>query len=427
MTDLASADYFSDGALAQSPFDYFDHLRSRNPVFREPNYGVLMVTGYAEVVEAFKNSEALSAVNAIGGPFPPLPFVPEGDDITDQIAAHRHLFPISEHMVVMDPPDHTRARSLLGRLLTPKRLKENEEYLWSLSDQVLDEFFDDEHCEFLGQYAKPFATLAITDLLGVPEEDRDEFRFALGAAERSGIPVGALDHRTVAVNPLEYLDDRFADYLAERRREPRGDILSGLAAATYPDGTTPELLEVVRPAAFLFAAGQETVTKLLSSALRVLCERPGYQKMLREDRSLIKPFMEESLRYDSPTKVDFRLVKKNTTIGDVEVTAGTVVMLSLAAANRDPRKFEERNEFRLDRKNAHDHIAFGRGLHTCAGAPLARIEGHVTLNKLLDRMSDIRISDSAHGPENDRTFVYERTFLLRGLTELNIEYTRNPR
>ncbi len=168
------------------------------------------------------------------------------------------------------------------------------------------------------------------------------------------------------------------------------------------------------------------MTKLLSSALRVLCERPEYQKMLREDRSLVKPFMEESLRYDSPTKVDFRLAQKNTTIGDIEVPAGTVVMLSLAAANRDPRKFDDPHEFRLDRRNAHDHIAFGRGLHTCAGAPLARIKGHVTLNRLLDRMSDIRISDSAHGPADDRTFVYEPTFLLRGLAELNIEYTRNP-
>ncbi len=104
MTDLASADYFSDGELAQNPFEYFDDLRSRNPVFREPNYGVVVVTGYQEVVEGFKNSDALSAVNAIGGPFPPLPFEPEGDDITEQIEAHRHLFPISEHMVVMDPP-----------------------------------------------------------------------------------------------------------------------------------------------------------------------------------------------------------------------------------------------------------------------------------------------------------------------------------
>lgn len=102
MTDLASVDYFTDGNVAQSPFEYFDHLRGRNPVFREPHYGVVAVTGYQEVIEAFKNSEALSAVNAIGGPFPPLPFEPEGDDITDQIEAHRHLFPIFEHLVTMD-------------------------------------------------------------------------------------------------------------------------------------------------------------------------------------------------------------------------------------------------------------------------------------------------------------------------------------
>ncbi|MEE2058163.1 cytochrome P450 [Rhodococcus artemisiae] len=427
MTDLASVDYFTDGNVAQSPFEYFDHLRARNPVFREPHYGVVAVTGYQEVIEAFKNSEALSAVNAIGGPFPPLPFEPEGDDITGQIEAHRHLFPIFEHLVTMDPPDHTKARALLGRLLTPRRLKENEEYLWSLADEQFDEFIDNGRCEFLGEFAKPFATLAITDLLGVPEGDRDEFRRALGAGERSGTRVGALDHEPVGINPLEYLDDRFSGYLAERRREPRNDILSGLATATYPDGSTPELMEVVRPATFLFAAGQETVTKLLSSALRVLAERPEYQKILREDRSLIKPFMEESLRFDSPTKVDFRLARKSTRIGDVDIPAGTIVMLGLAAANRDPRKFEDPNEFRLDRRNAHDHIAFGRGLHTCAGAPLARMEGHVTLHRLLDRMSDIRISERDHGPADNRVFLYEPTFLLRGLVELHIEFEQTPK
>lgn len=369
MTDLASVDYFTDGNVAQSPFEYFDHLRGRNPVFREPHYGVVAVTGYQEVIEAFKNSEALSAVNAIGGPFPPLPFEPEGDDITDQIEAHRHLFPIFEHLVTMDPPDHTKARALLGRLLTPKRLKENEEYLWSLADEQFDEFVDNGRCEFLGEFAKPFATLAITDLLGVPEGDRDEFRRALGAGERAGTRVGALDHEPVGINPLEYLDDRFSGYLAERRREPRNDILSGLATATYPDGSTPELMEVVRPATFLFAAGQETVTKLLSSALRVLAERPEYQQILREDRSLIKPFMEESLRFDSPTKVDFRLARKSTRIGDVDIPAGTIVMLGLAAANRDPRKFEDPNEFRLDRRTPTITSRSGAG---CTHVPVRR-------------------------------------------------------
>ncbi|EME23472.1 cytochrome P450 [Rhodococcus triatomae] len=421
MDDLASLDYFSNAELAQDPFEYFDHLRSRNPVFREPNHGVVAVTGHQEVIEAFKNTDALSAVNAIGGPFPPLPFVPEGDDITEQIEAHRHQFPIFEMMVTMDPPDHTRARSLLGRMLTPKRLQENEEYMWQQADRQFDEFFDNGRCEFLGEYAKPFATLVIADLLGVPVDEMDEFRDRLAGDTRPR--VGALDATPVETNALGYLDEKFSGYINDRRANPREDILTGLATATYPDGSTPTVQEVVRPATFLFAAGQETVTKLLSSALKTLGERPEYEKKLREDRSLIRPFMEESLRMDSPTKVDFRLARKRTTIGGVDIPAGTVVMLCLAGANRDPRKFEDPNEFHLGRKNLHDHVAFGRGLHTCAGAPLARVEGHVTMNRLLDRTRDLSISEIEHGPVGARRYAYEPTFLLRGLTELHIEFT----
>jgi cytochrome P450 len=423
MTDLAAVDYFSDPAVSQDPYDYWDYLRSQGPVVREPHHDVVAVTGYQEVHAAFKDFESFSAVNAIGGPFPPLPFTPEGDDISEQIEAHRHLFPIFEHMVVMDPPNHEKARSLLGRLLTPRRLQENEDYIWQLADRQIDEFIGNGQCEFLGEYGKPFATLAIADLLGVPEEDRDKLRYNLGAGIPPGSRVGSLNHEVVGSNPLEYLDDLFSGYIADRRREPREDVLSGLAAATYPDGSIPEILEVVRPATFLFAAGQETVTKLLSSALRVLADRPELQAQLRENRDLIGPFMEEALRFESPTKIDFRLARKTTTLGGVHIPAGTVLMLCLGAANRDPRKFESPDEFRLDRKNVREHIAFGRGIHTCAGAPLARVEGRVTLNKLLDRMRDITISPAEHGPAAQRQYRYEPTFLLRGLTELHIEFT----
>jgi cytochrome P450 len=426
MTDPASVDYFSDQAVAQDPYEYYEYLRSQGPVFREPHHGVVAVTGYQEVLAAFKNTDAFSAVNAIGGPFPPSPFEPEGDDITELIEAHRHQFPINEHLVTMDPPAHERARSLLSRLLTPKRLKENEDYMWQLVDRQLDEFIDsassEGHCEFLAEYARPFATLAITDLLGVPEEDRDEIRAALGAGQPKG-GVGALDGEPVGLNPLQYLDDKFSAYLAERRRVPRADVLTTMASATYPDGSTPELIEVVRPATFLFAAGQETVTKLLSSAVQVLGERPDLQQTVRENRKLVSPFIEESLRTQSPTKVDFRLARKTITLGGVHVPAGTVVMLCLGAANRDPRKFEDPHEFRLDRKNVREHIAFGRGIHTCAGAPLARVEGKVTVNRLLDRMRDITINEAIHGPADDRHYSYEPTFLLRGLTELHIEFS----
>ncbi len=422
VTDLALVDYFSDAAVAQDPYDYFENLRSRGPVFREPHHGVVAVTGYAEVMAAFKDVESFSAVNAIGGPFPPLPFEPEGDDISAQIEAHRHLFPIFEHMVVMDPPRHERARSLLSKLLTPRRLKENEEFTRQLADDQLDEFIHNGTCEFLSEYARPFATLAITDLLGVPADDRAEFRRALGADKPAGNQVGALDGAPVGLNPLEYLEDKFSGYIAERRREPRNDVLGGMASATYPDGSTPEPIEVVRPATFLFAAGQETVTKLLSAAVQTLGDRPEFQRTLRENRDLIPAFIEESLRTQSPTKVDFRLARRTTTLGGVLVPAGTVLMLCLGAANRDPAKFEDPHEFRVDRRNVREHIAFGRGIHTCAGAPLARVEGLITVHRLLDRMRDITISERSHGPIDARRYAYEPTFLLRGLTELFIDF-----
>jgi cytochrome P450 len=111
MPELASVDYFSDQDVAQDPYEYLDYLRSQGPVVREPHHDVVAVTGYAEVLAAFKDTDAFSAVNAIGGPFPPLPFEPVGDDITELIEAHRHMFPINEHLVVMDPPA-THARGL---------------------------------------------------------------------------------------------------------------------------------------------------------------------------------------------------------------------------------------------------------------------------------------------------------------------------
>jgi cytochrome P450 len=423
MTDLATVDYFTDSSITQNPYEYYEYLRGHGPVYQEPHQGVVAVTGYAEVMAAFKDVDSFSAVNAIGGPFPPLPFTPAGDDISDLIEAHRHRFPIFEHMVVMDPPNHEKARSLLGRLLTPRRLQENEDYIWALADRQLDEFIGNGRCEFLGEYGKPFATLAIADLLGVPEADRPKLRYNLGAGDAPDSRVGSLDQAPVGSNPLKYLDELFSGYIAERRSSPKEDVLTGLASATYPDGSVPPLLEVVRPATFLFGAGQETVTKLLSSALRVLGDQPELQDRLRADRSLIGPFIEEALRFESPTKVDFRLARKTTTLGGVTITAGTVLMLCLGAANRDPRKFMEPDQFQLERKNVREHIAFGRGSHTCAGAPLARVEGRVTINRLLDRMCDIRISATKHGPFGQRTYHYEPTFLLRGLTQLHIEFT----
>ncbi len=338
MTDYAGVDFLTDQSLVADPYPYYDYLRAQSPVLRLQPNGFVAVTGYDEALGVYKNVEDFSSIVALGGPFPPLPFTPEGDDLNAQIDAHRTQFPMYEHMVTMDPPDHTKARSLLSRLLTPKRLKENEDFMWRLADRQLDEFLGEGHSEFLAEYAKPFSLLVIADLLGVPEEDHQEFRVVLGA-ERPGARVGSLDHESVGTNPLQFLDDKFSGYLEERRSRPRDDVLTDLATAKYPDGSTPEIIDVVRTATFLFAAGQETTAKLLSGAIKVLAERPDVQQMLRTDRSLIPTFIEESLRLESPVKSDSRLARRTTKVGDMDVKAGTIVMVLPGAANRDPRRF----------------------------------------------------------------------------------------
>jgi cytochrome P450 len=126
---------------------------------------------------------------------------------------------------------------------------------------------------------------------------------------------------------------------------------------------------------------------------------------------------------ESPVKADFRLARRSTTIGGVDVAAGTPVMLLNGAANRDPGRFECPAELRVDRPNAGAHIAFGRGAHSCPGGPLARVEARVSLERILDRMGDIRLSEEHHGPPNARRVAYEPTWLLRGLTRLHLEFT----
>lgn len=416
MTDYDAMDYFSDPALIPDPYPYYDYLRNQCPVLSGGPAGVVAVTGHEEALAAYKNP-AFSSANAVVGPFAPLPFEPDGDDIGDLLEEHRGSIPMAEHVVTMDAPLHTRTRGLLSRLITPKRLKENEEFIWRLADQQLDSFIADGQCEFLSQYAKPLSLFVIADLLGVPEEDHREF-----GAVMAGQIVGGLDVE-LPHNPLEWLDDKFQNYISDRRRAPREDVLTELAEAKYEDGATPSVDEVVKLATFLFAAGTETTTKLLSAALRNLGEHPDVQAEVRANRQLIPVFLEETLRLESPVKSHFRIARTTTSIGECPITAGTAVMLLPGASNRDPRKFTDPNDFQLHRPNVREHVAFGRGAHSCPGSPLARTEARISLNRIFDRMADIRISESHHGGPDERAYSYEPTFIMRGLTDLHIEFT----
>jgi cytochrome P450 len=306
------------------------------------------------------------------------------------------------------------------RLITPKRLKENEDAMWQLADEILDDFLAPGHGEFIGGFAGPFTLRAIADLLGVPTEDRPELleRLARGT---HGSGLGNAD-KAMTKTPLEYLYDVFAGYVEERRAEPRDDVLTGLATAAFPDGSMPEVGDVVRVATNVFSAGQETTVRLLSTALKVMGDKPEVQRRLREDRSLLPNFIEECLRIESPVKGDFRLSRVPTAVGGQALGAGATVMVINGAANRDPRRFGNPDDFDVERKNARQHLAFGRGIHSCPGAPLARAETRIGLERLLDRTSDIRISEAHHGPADERRYDYVPTYILRGLTELHLEF-----
>jgi cytochrome P450 len=426
--DFETHDFFRSGRFVDDPYPYFDHLRAQSPVLREPHQGIVMVTGYNEALEVYNDPVRFSSCMSTSGPFAGCPIPLEGrggDDISELIEAHRDETPFSDQLPTMDPPTHTAHRSLLTSLITPKRLRENEEFMWRLADEQIDTFIGRGECEFMDDFAQPFAVLVVSDLLGVPAEDRVEFRKHLIRVEQEsgGAVVGGTgEDGEIHHSPLQWLYDTFSAYIEDRRRNPTGDVLTGLADATFPGGAVPEPIDVARVAANLFAAGQETTVRLLSYAFQMIGERADLQRQLREDRALIPNFVEECLRMEGPVKGDFRLAKKPTTVGGVDVPAGTFLYIANGAANRDARKFENPGEFQMGRPNARLHVAFGAGRHACPGAPLARAETVVSLNRMFDRTTDIRISEKVHGPAGARRYGYLPTFILRGLTHINLEF-----
>jgi cytochrome P450 len=427
VTDFDSVDYFQGDELLVDPYPYYDFLRQQCPVRREPHHGVVMVTGYDEAASVFTDPDTFSSCIATTGPFPGFP-VPldglDGDDVSDLIEQHREELPFSDQLPSMDPPMHKAHRGLLMRLLTPKRLRENEDFMWCRADDQIDDIVARGECELIGEFAGPFTLYVIADLLGVPEADHETFRKELqGSRPPAGRVVGSTGSASVSHNPLEFLYDRFTAYVEDRRRDPRDDVLTGLATATFPDGSTPEVIDVVRIAANLFSAGQETTVRLLGSAFQLIGESPDLQQLLRDEPDRIPDFVEECLRIESPVKGDFRLARRSTTVGGVDIPAGTTVMVLNGAANRDPRRFAEPAEFRIDRRNAREHLTFGRGIHACPGGPLARAEGRVAITRMLERTSDIRISEAAHGPARARRYEYVPTYILRGLRRLHLELT----
>lgn len=432
--DYATADFYTDTSLVDDPHSYFDFLRARNPVTRLPGRNVMAVTGYDETIAVMLDTEHFSSINAVNGALTVLPFEPMGDDITRDVQAARGEIPYSDQVVTQDGKRHADLRSILSMLFTPSRLKALEPNLRSTADGMIDEFARDGKVDLVAQYGGPYATLVIAELLGVPAKDQALFRKYLENVIPAEIGGEEVD---MANSGFARIGKHIFGYMTRRRllnkpgirqirkvlgRDDSNEILTELALARFPDGSTPSLIDVTALGAFLFGAGQDTTNRLLSNGFRIIAERPDIQAELRGNPRRIGAFLEELLRYEGSVKSGGRLCVKTTTVGGVEIKAGTTILLSHMAANRDGKRFDNPHEFNMDRPRAKEHLAFGRGAHTCIGAPLARKEVTISIERLLARMGNIRLDEAFHGPEGNRRFDYEPTYILRALKSLHLKF-----
>jgi cytochrome P450 len=408
--NVLERDFFTDPQILEDPIPYYRALHERGPVFREPHKGVFMLSRIDDIEEIYRDHARFSA---IVGPLGPLVSVPQpsaGESWTEAIERGRPEVPMGDTLPSLDPPKHTRHRTLAGRLFTPNRLKKNEEFILTLADQLIDEFAERSEAEFSDEYAKPFTLLVIADLLGVPHDDHDTFRGWLGGQRGN---VGDPKGRHVADQVFANLSPYFTRYIEERRAQPRDDFMSQLATVRFSDGELPRVEDVVALTSIIFAAGQETTARLLLAGMRILCEQPKVVEQLREDPGAIANFVEECLRLEGPIKGSFRLALHDTQLAGVEIPAGSIAMAVIGAANRDPRVFEDPDRFDVNRANARRNIAFGHGEHFCIGASLARTEARISFERLLARLDHFGLADPG-------ALSYLKSFIIRGLNDLPV-------
>jgi cytochrome P450 len=407
-------DFFSDPEILQDPLPYYHALHERGPVVREPVRGVFMLSRIDEILEVYGDHRRFSAIVGPLGPLIDVPKPAEGETLVEMIERRRDEIPMGDQITSLDPPKHTRHRALIGKFFTPNRLRENEEFMRGLAEGLIDEFADRGEIDFSGAYAKPFTLLVIADLLGVPREHHDLFRSWLGGEKGT---VGDPEGREFGDRVFANLHPYFAQYIEERRTSPRDDVLSKLASVRFRDGELPELMDIVRLATIMFAAGQETTARLLVAAMRFLCEHPELVEELRSAPAFIANFIEECLRLESPIKGSFRLALQDTSLAGVPIPAGSMVMAVIGAANRDPHVFEDPDRFDPRRPNAQRNVAFGHGEHFCPGASLARTEARISFERLLTRLDGFELI-------NPDALSYVPTFIIRGLNDLPLRFRR---
>ena len=320
------------------------------------------------------------------------------------------------HLLNIDPPDHTRLRRLVSKAFTPRRVAEFAPRVQELTDRLIDGFAADGSADLIHDFAFPLPIYAICDLLGVPEEDQDDFRDWAGMMIRhGGGPRGGV------ARSVKKMRSYLAELIHRKRREPGDDLISGLIRSS-DDGEHLTENEAAAMAFIILFAGFETTVNLIGNGMYTLIRNPEQRARLQrsldaKESGLLATGVEELLRYDGPVELaTWRYATESLTLGGQRVATGDPVLVVLAAADRDPDRFTEPDTLDLARRD-NQHLGYGHGIHYCLGAPLARLEGQTAIGALLTRLPDVRL---AVDPADLR---WRGGLIMRGLRTLPVQFT----
>lgn len=396
---MEHTDNLTDPAVIDRPYEYFGQLRETEPVYKNETWGGWIVTRYEDVRKCLQDDEHLSVEV-------------EADRLRDSsldIPRTKEMFP--KWIIYLDPPEHTKLREIIGEAFNPEMVANQREEVEEVTNSLIEEMEQQTpgEIDFIEEFAYPLPVRVISKIMGFPIEDDDR----LGDWSKD---IGlTLFHYYDAENRHQRTEEavrEFTDYLRgivrERRKNPQDDLISYLNQAEV-DGETLTEDEVVATAVLLLFAGHETTAKLLANGVLELIRHPDQLELLREDPSLAPQAVEEILRYHGTSKSLTRGVVKDFELQGKQIEAGERILLSQAAANRDPRKFDDPDTFDITRGSM-EHLGFGHGTHHCLGAPLARLEARIAFSSLVQAFPDMELATDE--------IEWTRSPLVRGPEEL---------